>query len=251
MRMGLGLRDLSIVACPTNIAPFNPTSLFASGEQGVWFDPSDFSTLFQDSAGTTPVTAAGQSVGKMLDKSGRANHVTQPTAGKLPILQQDGNGKYYLAVDGVNDCMFTSGPSVPFAASSTFAAAILYTNTTTFGVAMTGNQMYIAADVGNTYSYGQGVGTSVGTRTAAPHVQIANFRSNATSSMEVDKTTISTANVGSLVDNTQVFLFSSGTGLSSFMSGNFYGGIMLARALSGSEKAGLYTYLGAKAGLVL
>jgi hypothetical protein len=44
-------------------------ALFASGEQGAWFDPSDFSTMFQDSAGTTPVTAVGQPVGLILDKS--------------------------------------------------------------------------------------------------------------------------------------------------------------------------------------
>ena len=47
---------------------FNPRSLFAAGEQGAWYDPSDFSTLFQDAAGTTPVTAVGQYVGLMLDK---------------------------------------------------------------------------------------------------------------------------------------------------------------------------------------
>jgi hypothetical protein len=44
-------------------------SLFANDEIGVWFDPSDMSTLFQDSAGTTPVTAVEQPVGRMLDKS--------------------------------------------------------------------------------------------------------------------------------------------------------------------------------------
>lgn len=44
-------------------------SMFASGEQGVWYDPSDFSTMFQDAAGTIPVTGVGQPVGLMLDKS--------------------------------------------------------------------------------------------------------------------------------------------------------------------------------------
>jgi len=44
-------------------------SLFANGEQGAWYDPSNLSTLFQDSAGTTPVTALAQPVGLMLDKS--------------------------------------------------------------------------------------------------------------------------------------------------------------------------------------
>jgi hypothetical protein len=48
---------------------FSPASLFSSGEQGAWYDPSDLSTLFTDSAGTTPVTAVEQSVGLMLDKS--------------------------------------------------------------------------------------------------------------------------------------------------------------------------------------
>jgi hypothetical protein len=47
---------------------FTPLSLFSAGEQGVWYDPSDLSTLFQDSAGTTPVTAVEQPVGLMLDK---------------------------------------------------------------------------------------------------------------------------------------------------------------------------------------
>ena len=47
----------------------SPAALFAAGEVGVWYDPSDLTTLFQDSAGTTPVTAAGQPVGLMLDKS--------------------------------------------------------------------------------------------------------------------------------------------------------------------------------------
>ena len=87
-------------------------ALFANGEQGAWYDPSDLSTMFQDSAGTTPVTAVGQSVGRILDKSGRGNHATQATAASRPVLQQDGNGKYYLAFDGVND--FLSTGSVDF-----------------------------------------------------------------------------------------------------------------------------------------
>lgn len=45
------------------------TSLFANNEAGVWFDPSDMTTMFQDAAGTTPVTAMEQPVGLILDKS--------------------------------------------------------------------------------------------------------------------------------------------------------------------------------------
>lgn len=43
--------------------------LFANNEQGFFYDPNDLSTMFQDAEGTVPVTAAGQPVGLMLDKS--------------------------------------------------------------------------------------------------------------------------------------------------------------------------------------
>lgn len=50
--------------------------LFSASKPGVIFDPTDITTLYQDRAGTTPVTAAGQSVGYRRDKSGRGNHQT-------------------------------------------------------------------------------------------------------------------------------------------------------------------------------
>ncbi len=51
------------------VAGYSPLSLFSASEPGVWYDPSDLSTLFQDSAGTKPVTTVEQPVGLMLDKS--------------------------------------------------------------------------------------------------------------------------------------------------------------------------------------
>jgi hypothetical protein len=86
---------------------FNPRSLFAAGEQGVWYDPSDLSTLFQDSAGTTPVTV-GDPVARINDKSGRGNHATQATAARRPILRQLAGGEYYLEFDGIDDSLVTS-----------------------------------------------------------------------------------------------------------------------------------------------
>jgi len=100
LTLGIGLGPLA--------KPFSPLSLFAAGEQGAWYDPSDFTTMFQDSAGSTPVTAVGQSVGRILDKSGRGNHASQATAASRPVLQIDGTGKYYLAFDGVDDFLVTN-----------------------------------------------------------------------------------------------------------------------------------------------
>lgn len=69
MRNGLSL-GLGTVASLTNGPGFLPDELFYGGTvQGAWYDPSDLTTLFQDSAGTTPVTAVEQAVGLMLDKS--------------------------------------------------------------------------------------------------------------------------------------------------------------------------------------
>lgn len=70
---------------------FNPARLFGATDTGWLYDPSDMSTLFQDAAGTTPVTAVGQPVGLMLDKSGRGNHRSQsvslnrPTYARHPL----------------------------------------------------------------------------------------------------------------------------------------------------------------------
>ena len=73
---------------------FNPSSsLFAAGEKGAWFDAGDLSTMFQDVAGTIPVTAVGQYVGKWLDKSGNGNHaVAAANNTTRPIYQIDSEG---------------------------------------------------------------------------------------------------------------------------------------------------------------
>ena len=85
-------------------------SLFAAGEQGAWYDPSDFSTMFQDSAGTTPVTAIEQPVGLILDKSGRGNHAFQPTTTSRPILRNCINLLTYT--EQFNNAVWAGGTGV-------------------------------------------------------------------------------------------------------------------------------------------
>lgn len=79
---------------------FSPASLFSNGEEGGWYDPSDLSTLFEED-GTTPASVDGP-VGKILDKSGNGNHLTQTTETKCPTLKL-ASGLYYLEFDGVDD----------------------------------------------------------------------------------------------------------------------------------------------------
>jgi len=80
-------------------------ALFANNEQGLWYDPSQLDTMFQDSVGTTPVTGPGDPVGLILDRRlwrGRTyaqmlaaygshaaipgNHASQATSAARPTL---------------------------------------------------------------------------------------------------------------------------------------------------------------------
>ena len=91
-------------------------SLFANGEQGFAYDPNDLTTMFQDAAGTVPVTGAGQPVGLIRDKSGRNNHAFATSSATRPILRKNATtGAYYLAFDGTDDFLVTS--SINFTAT--------------------------------------------------------------------------------------------------------------------------------------
>jgi len=106
---------------------FLPSDLFAASEKGVWYDPGDITTLFQDTAGTIPVTASGQTVALMKDKSGNGIDATQSDATKRPTFNIYPDTDYgYLNFDGTNDFMVTG--------SLTFAATSVSTMTATVGV---------------------------------------------------------------------------------------------------------------------
>ena len=82
-------------------ASTNNPSLFSSGEQGTWLDPSDLSTMFEDAAGTIPVTTDGQPVGLIKDKSGRNNHASQSVEASRPIYRTNGSLRW-LSCNGIN-----------------------------------------------------------------------------------------------------------------------------------------------------
>lgn len=94
---------------------FDPASLFAAAQAGGWFDPSDLSTLWQDTAATIPVTSPGQPVARIDDKSGNGNHMTQAAAASMPSYQLDSQGNSYLLFDGADDFISSSlAPAMPF-----------------------------------------------------------------------------------------------------------------------------------------
>ena len=86
---------------------WTPAQLFQNGEIGGWLDSSDLSTLFQDAAGTIPVTAGGQPVGLWKNKiTGQpldsALNLKQATSAARPLLINTA-GKFSIRYDGVDD----------------------------------------------------------------------------------------------------------------------------------------------------
>jgi hypothetical protein len=73
-----------------------------SGNAGGWWSAADLATLYQDSAGTVPVTGADQPVARIEDKSGNGNHLLQAAASRCPILRNSGP-LWWLEFDGDDD----------------------------------------------------------------------------------------------------------------------------------------------------
>ena len=100
-------------------------SLFSASEQGAIYIPKPIvngaQALFQDSAGTVPVTADGDPVGRMLDQSGNGNHVTQSVSGSRPVYRTDGT-LHWLETNGVNQ--FLSGNAFVWAISLTTGVSV-------------------------------------------------------------------------------------------------------------------------------
>lgn len=102
----LGTQAVDRVYLGANLAwssapAWTPAQLFGPTDKGAFFDFGNVASLFQDSAGTTPVTATSDPIGKVLDLSGQGNHITQSTATARPLWEASGFG----LLDGVDDVM--------------------------------------------------------------------------------------------------------------------------------------------------
>ena len=67
-------------------AGFSPAILFSASEPGMWLDPSDLTTMFQDIAGSIPVTGPDQPVGLRLDKSKGLVLGSELFANQTPVI---------------------------------------------------------------------------------------------------------------------------------------------------------------------
>lgn len=237
---------------------FSPRQLFVGGVQGAWYDPSDLSTMFQDTAGTVPVTAAGQSVARINDKSGNGRNATQATALNQPTLQQDGNGKYYLDFSGSQFLTVaytqTAYPlSLAVAAKSDVNAvggAISVTASTVIyhGVIKTATANSWAATDRNASIVTDGAPV-VGDNTTA-HVLLGLYNGTAVEARMDGQSNGTTASANAFGSGNALWLGCLRSG-SDFLDGRIYQALAINKTLSASEVAGLESFFGRKVGVIL
>lgn len=100
-------------------AVFSPLSLFTGSKKGLWYDPNDLTTMFQDTGGVTPAVAVNDPVRLIRDKSGNAVHATALSDAERPLLKQAASGDYYLGFDGTSHRLVTG--AVDLSAASAFS----------------------------------------------------------------------------------------------------------------------------------
>jgi lysophospholipase L1-like esterase len=81
------------------LGAFSPAQLFGAGDKGGIYSCAAMAHLWQDTAGTVPVTAVGQTVKRIDDISGNGLHVTNAAGW---VLGQDANGSKYLTASGTS-----------------------------------------------------------------------------------------------------------------------------------------------------
>lgn len=104
-------------------------SIYARGVTGNLSEPWNQGTLFQDSVGTTPVTAVEQGIGRISDTSGSGNHLIQATGAAEPVWSKKHNliGTYseelntgnWLALGAVPPTVLANQATIPGRSTAT------------------------------------------------------------------------------------------------------------------------------------
>lgn len=206
-----------------------------------WWDPSDLTTLFQDSAGTIPVTADGDPVGYMADKSGNGRHATQVTSSKRPLYKTSG-GLHWLLNDGVDDGFnFTSTSPISIYASLTFNKATAALETVcclvgTMAIRLDSPSLnYRSPPTVNTDDFTYSTGTT---------------KINGSTGVAITQNVAHVLNATAPLPKALNGLLLPASAARTW-SGKFFGAVFVSSALSAPNDTLLTKYLGSKAGLSL
>ncbi|CAA9494075.1 MAG: hypothetical protein AVDCRST_MAG91-703 [uncultured Sphingomonadaceae bacterium] len=235
-------------------AAFSPGGLFTAGVEGLWYDPSDLGSMFQDSPGTI-AAALNAPVGRINDKSGRGNHALQAGSAARPILRQDGTGKSYLEFDGMDDSLVASftGITQPWHRISAIQQIGWTYGDRIFGGRTTGGGSLAQESTSPQLFLYDGT-TATGLRNGGLAVGVTGVVSerhaSPTSSITINNGTAGTGDGGSDVTFGGVAI-GADTGVARFGNFRLYGVTQIHRDLTASEVASLRRFHGGKAGLSL
>lgn len=247
------------IARPEGAGRWSPLALFVGGTtKGAWYDPSDLTSMFQNSNGTTAV-AVGDPVGYIADKSGNGYHAIQATAGLRPVLRQDAQGRYYLETDGSDDILVASFTAVTTDRAMMVLAAQIDTTGSTgsdqmfaCGNSINGNPLlYLGrtstdvsaawrATSGASVTYVRAITTAADGRhvfSVVPRDASTDLRMDSVSLGSQAGTPASSSfdriGIGALMRTTAA----------NWAPGRFYGGVVVFRAATASELSNTETYL--------
>lgn len=235
LRISLGLpKNLPFSEYYKHAYPYDLLTLFAGGKQGAWYDPSDLSTLFQNAAGTIPVTADGDPIGCMKDKSGNGYHATQTVSAARPIYRTDGV-LHWFETDGVNDFFNTNLiPTTNW--SSALALSVARTGGFIFDSNYNSANNYVSSSRANLIVFGSPTGQSNNKEFV--------FGEVFTHISEVTDDNVGNAiTIGGRLDSSNVIGFTS--------QSSIYAMLFINGTITASERAAINKYLAKKAGLEL
>ena len=123
VNQSLLIRAARTIPVAVKTTDFTPT--FITGCQ-MWLDGADRSTMFQNTAGTTPITTDGQTIAAWKDKSSNAYVFTQATTGNQPTYKVNiQNGCSLTRWNGTSTGL-QSSTSIPFYTSASSGGSFFF-----------------------------------------------------------------------------------------------------------------------------
>lgn len=235
------------------VAAFTPASLFVGGYAGAYFDISDIASLKQNSNGTGAVTADGDPVGYVADKSGNGKNIVQPTAGKRPIYRTSG-GLAWLDFDGVDDFIDYGGGNFGGVAGNdmTTGLAINYTAKNAYqNLYDHGNfSPMLWMDGSNDTEYdGQSSNKIAGLE--GTNIALVAEHLNASTTVSILKNNVAQTSATRTITHTPgyvTFTMFQRAGSNAY-KGKFFAGVYIYRALTSGEKSNLSLWLMGRMGI--
>ncbi len=224
----------------TTTGTFDPATLFGGGDTGGYWNISDLSTVWQDTAGTVP-GAVGSPVLRIDDLSGKGNYFLWVSGNTLTLRQ---NGSFYYVEAGAANGLtyFSVALPQPWERISALQQKDWTAFDRVFGAVSSNGHL---RQEGSTpqVALNDGTSTSVISPTLNTDCVISEVHNNTASTLQLNNNTAVTGTSGT----------NAGDGMCLFqtvlasrpVAGYFYGGVLITRTLTSGERQSMRTWCAA------